>query len=250
MDYPEHTPESGELSVSDLKDEYGGKKNNWVPIDKAAAAYLPTDREYTRLEALFSYQKDLDEGKSGTLAGYARLWKWSRTKVRKFLSELETEEGHKKDRRRTLEIQPIHVINKNLWHTEKQKKNRRRTEEEQKKDTTIHPNPNPNPKETNVVGFTDLSPADLARKFFEAWREPKKRGEKFKEYANRLGGELDAFCNYWTERTRSGKKERWEIEKTWELPRRIGTWNKNNNKISGNGKYQEEPQREEIKYFK
>lgn len=144
MKYP--TKDTDDFTVDELKNKYGGKGNNWIPIDKAAACYLPTDRPYTRLEALFSYQKDLDEGKNGNISGYAKLWKWSRTKVRKFLSEIETEEGHKKDRRRTDKEQAIHVINKDLWNVEKQKKNRRRTEEEQKKDTTIHPNPNPKEK--------------------------------------------------------------------------------------------------------
>lgn len=151
MTYPEKEPETGGSVVNELKNEYGGKKNNWIPVDKNAAIFLPTDREYTKLEALFSYQKDLDEDKDGTLAGYARLWKWSRTKVRKFLSELETDKGHLGNSKRTGKKQSIHVINKNLWEAEKQKKNSKRTDERQMKDTTVHPNPNPTSKKENTL---------------------------------------------------------------------------------------------------
>lgn len=36
--------------------------------------------------------------------------------------------------------------------------------------------------------------------------------------------ELEKFARYWTERTKSGKKERWETEKTFEVNRRLATW--------------------------
>ena len=36
--------------------------------------------------------------------------------------------------------------------------------------------------------------------------------------------ELVLFCDYWTEPTASGKKQRWETEKTFELDRRIRRW--------------------------
>lgn len=36
--------------------------------------------------------------------------------------------------------------------------------------------------------------------------------------------ELAKFASYWSELTRSGKKQRWETEKTFELRRRLVTW--------------------------
>ena len=36
--------------------------------------------------------------------------------------------------------------------------------------------------------------------------------------------ELDKFIDYWTEKNKSGTKERWEMEKTFEVERRLITW--------------------------
>lgn len=114
------------------------KENNWVPMDKGLAQYLPTDREYTRLEAMFSHTKDIDENREYSIAGYAKLWSWSRSKVRKFLSEVHSIKGHIEDTKRTQERHPIHFIDKGLWD----KKNTKRTQKRQMKDTTINPNKN------------------------------------------------------------------------------------------------------------
>lgn len=35
---------------------------------------------------------------------------------------------------------------------------------------------------------------------------------------------IRAFYDYWSEINRSGTKMRYELEKTWELPRRLATW--------------------------
>jgi uncharacterized protein YdaU (DUF1376 family) len=37
-------------------------------------------------------------------------------------------------------------------------------------------------------------------------------------------GEIDKFFSYWTERTRDGTKMRWELEKTFEVQKRLNTW--------------------------
>ena len=36
--------------------------------------------------------------------------------------------------------------------------------------------------------------------------------------------ELEKFISYWTELTKSGNKQRWELEKTFEVKRRLATW--------------------------
>jgi hypothetical protein len=36
--------------------------------------------------------------------------------------------------------------------------------------------------------------------------------------------EIRKFCAYWTERNKSGTKQRWETEKTFEVKRRLKTW--------------------------
>lgn len=35
---------------------------------------------------------------------------------------------------------------------------------------------------------------------------------------------IKSFCDYWTEKTKSGKQMRFELERTWELSRRLSTW--------------------------
>jgi len=38
---------------------------------------------------------------------------------------------------------------------------------------------------------------------------------------------LKAFFDYWTEKNHSGKKMRWEMEKTWDMDKRLARWEKN-----------------------
>jgi len=39
--------------------------------------------------------------------------------------------------------------------------------------------------------------------------------------------QLQSFRSYWSELNRSGKKQKWELQKTFEVKRRIGTWLRN-----------------------
>jgi DNA-binding transcriptional regulator YhcF (GntR family) len=43
--------------------------------------------------------------------------------------------------------------------------------------------------------------------------------------------EIDKFINYWTEKNVSGTKERWQLEKTFEVKKRLTTWFNNINKF-------------------
>lgn len=122
------------------------KGNGWVPIDKNCVHTLKNiNRPFSWIEALFSYSVDQDEGREGSINGYSKLWGWSRNKVRKFIKELRTVEGHFADSQGTLKGHPIHFIDKGLWVI---KDNSRTIEGQLKdilKDTTIYPNPNPDP---------------------------------------------------------------------------------------------------------
>ena len=46
--------------------------------------------------------------------------------------------------------------------------------------------------------------------------------------------EVGKFINYWTELNKSGKKQRWELEKTFEVKKRLGTWFRNIANKQGN----------------
>jgi hypothetical protein len=42
---------------------------------------------------------------------------------------------------------------------------------------------------------------------------------------------LEKFCNYWTEKNQSGKKMRFELERTFEIPKRLVTWHSRDREI-------------------
>jgi len=48
---------------------------------------LPKNRPYVPMEAALCLQWDTDEGKPISISGYARSWRWSRTKVRNFIKK-------------------------------------------------------------------------------------------------------------------------------------------------------------------
>ncbi len=49
-------------------------------------------------------------------------------------------------------------------------------------------------------------------------------GIKYNTDLNFIKNEINKFIAYWTEPTKSGKKQRWETEPTFELTRRLSTW--------------------------
>jgi hypothetical protein len=63
----------------------------------------------------------------------------------------------------------------------------------------------------------EISPAQKAREFFK-----KIESENLEEMDERK-----KFYNYWTEKNKSGTKERWELEKTFDVDRRFATWQRN-----------------------
>ena len=62
----------------------------------------------------------------------------------------------------------------------------------------------------------------------------KKRAEKFQDDCLAFTGiytpaMFNDFILYWTEPNKSNTKMRWEMEKTWDLSRRLGRWNSRSN---------------------
>jgi hypothetical protein len=77
------------------------KKGNWIGVDKRLVALLPKDRPYIIIEATISYSVDRDNHKEGSISGYAKLWGWSRKKVRRFIKTLESGKDYYGDRKGT-----------------------------------------------------------------------------------------------------------------------------------------------------
>ena len=50
--------------------------------------------------------------------------------------------------------------------------------------------------------------------------------------------EILSFRSYWAEENKSGTKQRWELQPTFQLKRRLGTWFKNVDKFNQNKKKQ------------
>lgn len=122
------------------------KSGNWIPIDKRLAYYLPLNRPYTELEAMFSYTKDVDESKEKSTREYARIWQWSRTKVDNFLTKIKASREPAESHKKASKEPDFRLIYNNLQTQESQQRASKEPEESQKRATTINPNPKPNPK--------------------------------------------------------------------------------------------------------
>ena len=120
---------------------------------------------------MLSYTIDIDEGRKISIYGYSRIWGWSRNKVKKFLTDIRTIEGHSMDSRGTNWGHSVTLINKDLW----KQKDKQRTIEGQSKDsrgtTTINPNTNTNKKDKDIYGeFVYLS-KDEYKKLVDRYSE-------------------------------------------------------------------------------
>lgn len=122
------------------------KDGNWVPIDKYLVQFLPINRPYTKFEAMFSVTVDIDNNIKRSINGYAKLWDWSRTKVRDFLEKIKTPKKHSRDTLKTLCKHPIRLISNDLSYLKNTLKTGKEQGRDRGLDTTIDPNPNPNPK--------------------------------------------------------------------------------------------------------
>jgi len=79
------------------------------------------------------------------------------------------------------------------------------------------------------------TPAQTFKKFLSFSYQEKK--EFLKEKLGRClkveeEKEIERFVDYWTEPNKSGTKQRWELERTFDLVRRIKTWFNNMNKFN------------------
>jgi len=123
--------------------------NKWVPLDRyLAQEFKHINRKFSKIEAMYSHTLDIDLGNNWSINGYAKLWQWSRNKVKKFIDEIKTHSGHIKDTTRTDYRHPIHFIDKGLWEIKDTLGTHLGHIEDTLRYTTINPNPNPNPNNT------------------------------------------------------------------------------------------------------
>lgn len=91
------------------------------------------------------------------------------------------------------------------------------------------PNKETNLNKTNLTILKrERTPAQIMEEFILKEEEQIKVArivsEKYKADYNFVLREIKKFISYWTEPTRSGNKQRWELEKTFEITRRLNTW--------------------------
>lgn len=121
--------------------------DNYVMIDKAIAQeFRHINRPYSRVEALVSHSINVNCGRRYTIAGYAKVWQWSRNKVRKFIADiasdagfiaqkLRTDIGHGVNTIPTHYRQPVHLIDAGL----RRSKDSKETDQGQDKDRREEP---------------------------------------------------------------------------------------------------------------
>ena len=97
------------------------KLGNWIAIDKKLSKHFP-DHEFSKIDAAYSLTLDYDNDNFATVSGYAKLWGWSRSKVRRFLEEMGVEISYPED---TLKKQ------KQKGQIKVQKRDRKETEKRQ-----------------------------------------------------------------------------------------------------------------------
>lgn len=79
--------------------------------------------------------------------------------------------------------------------------------------------------ETNVEAKTSEAPADTSPVLADVEARCSKFYDSLVPYMEKYGKKMiRRFYDYWTEPTRSGKKLRFELERTWSLQRRLATW--------------------------
>jgi len=91
---------------------------------------------------------------------------------------------------------------------------------------------------TQEEGITSLTPKEKAQQFFEGVEALKNKQEvpwlqafltnvvaKNNSVSKQaIWNEIKSFSSYWTELTHTGKKTRWECQKTFEVEKRLVTW--------------------------
>lgn len=111
---------------------------------------------------------------------------------------------------------------------EKQVRNQRETSEKQVR-TNKNDKKNKNEKKEREakIGIFAPTPGDEMRRFVSEEKNQQAMVMLLVEKGvdEKIAWiEIGKFISYWTEKTKSGKKVRWELEKTFELKRRLATW--------------------------
>ena len=156
----------------------------------------------------------------------AKRWGWSREKVSRFLNQLQNEQQiiYTKTRLTTI----ITIINYDKYQV-LQQQNAHETLQQKKTSSTAKSKVDLTTEPT-TERTTNLTRYNKYNKEYKVVYLPE-RAKAFKKtlrpFVDKYGVELlKSFYEYWTEPNQSGTKMRFELEKTWEVGRRLVTWAK------------------------
>lgn len=165
----------------------------------------------------------------------ASRWRWSLGKTNRFLNVLKMERSI--DIKVNARFSVIAIVNYDIYNPlNERSRSKNGTENERKMNAngTLYNecNDTNESNEERESGKNPTTPAQLAKLFFEMVKNKSSSYQEFilslssKKNLNveKVRAEIDKFTKYWTERTPSGKKEKWELEKTFEVDGRLGTW--------------------------
>ena len=118
----------------------------------------------------------------------------------------------------------VKILNWNKYQVMEQQRNNRGTTEEQQRNTNKNVKNVKNEK--NREGHA-LTPVEINKFFFEGKEPYHSMRQEFLQRGvpeNILDRELTKFVAYWTEKNKSGTRERWEMQATFDVKRRLSFW--------------------------
>jgi len=128
----------------------------------------------------------------------------------------------------------IKLNNYNLYQQSNQQNNQEVTKKQpsDNQEVTTNNNVNNDNNENNVNKESGTNPKKTMEDFLEMISEKNETYESFVLSVSSqknieveiVRRELDEFVKYWTEKNHSGTKQRWQMEKVFEVSRRLGTW--------------------------
>ena len=163
----------------------------------------------------------------------SKRWKWSKGRTRRFLKLLETEQQIEQQKDRYITT-IITILNYGKYQNDtaddtadgQQTDSRRyldKNDKNEKNEKKLGAEAPPTPKEKNISFFED----DGIQKKAIAWAVENGAADEEAEL------EIKKFVLYWTEPNSTGKKLRWQMQKTFDVKRRLATWLMNSKKFSG-----------------
>jgi DNA replication protein DnaD len=157
----------------------------------------------------------------------AKRWKWSRSKVSRFLKYLENEQQIEQQKNSVTTL--ISIINyneyqKNEQQIEQQTSSRKAAEKPHKEEEIL---PLELFKEEDMKKKENKESTNVQKKVSQLSLEERKRNfyDCVLSYSKQYDKEmLQAFYDWWSEPDWSNKKMNFELQKTWSLAGRLRTW--------------------------